>query len=76
MSKADEMFKKIGYKIDEDEERITVYKTNCADSKIYICVFHNTEDSRFKLKFYEQYCSIKLLQAINKKCEELGWLDE
>jgi len=44
--------------------------------RIYLCVFYNTNDERFRLKIYEQYMNIKLLQAINKKCQELGWLKE
>lgn len=74
MSEADRLFKKLGYGIDKNEDRIVVYKTNCADSKIYLCVFNNTEDNRFKLKFYEQYCSMDFLRAINLKVKELGWI--
>lgn len=74
MSEADKLFEKLGYEIDKNEDRMVVYKTNCADSKIYLCVFHNTEDTRFKLKFYEQYCSMNLLHAINLKVKELGWI--
>lgn len=70
---ADKMFEELGYKIDKDENRTVIYKTNCADMRIYLCVFYNTNDERFRLKIYEQYMNIKLLQAINKKVEELGW---
>lgn len=73
---ADKMFEELGYKIDKDENRTVIYKTNCADMRIYLCVFYNTNDERFRLKIYEQYMNIKLLQAINKKCQELGWLKE
>lgn len=73
---ADEMFEKLGYKIDKDENRTVIYKTNCADMRIYLCVFYNTSDARFKFKLFEQYCDMKLLQAINKKCQELGWIKE
>lgn len=38
------------------------------------CVFYNTDDKHFRLKLHEQYIGIKLLQAINKKCQELGWI--
>jgi len=71
---ADEMFEELEYKIDRDEQRIVIYKTNCTGSMIYLCVFYNTDDERFRLKIYEQYMNIKLLQAINKKCQELGWI--
>lgn len=76
MSKADEMFKKLGYLIEKNEDRTVIYKTNCADSKIYVCVFFNTDETKFRLKLYEQYYSIELLQAINEKCKELKWIDE
>lgn len=71
---ADELFKELGYQIDRDEYRTVVYKTNRAGSMIYLCVFYNTNDESFRLKIYEQYMNIKLLQAINKKCQELGWV--
>lgn len=71
---ADEMFEELGCQIDRDEYRTVVYKTNRAGSIIYLCVFYNTNDERFRLKTYEQYMNIKLLQAINKKVEELGWI--
>lgn len=69
---ADEMFEELGCQIDRDEYRTVVYKTNRAGSMIYLCVFYNTNDERFRLKIYEQYMNIKLLQAINKKVEEFG----
>lgn len=72
---ADEMFEELGCQIDRDEYRTVVYKTNRAGSMIYLCVFYNTDDKHFRLKIHEQYIDIKLLQAINKKCEELGWLE-
>lgn len=71
MSKADEMFKELGYKIDANAERMVIYETNITDTQIYSCVFHNTTDARFRLKLYEQYCSLELLQAIYEKCKEL-----
>lgn len=73
---ADEMFEELGYKIEKDKYRTVVYKTNRANSMIYLCVFYNTDNKHFRLKIYEQYIDIKLLQAINKKCQELGWLKE
>lgn len=75
LSEADKMFEDLDLLIDENEERIVVYKTNCTGVKIYICVFYNTEDPRFRLKLYEQYCRIELLQAISKKMEELYCID-
>ena len=71
MSKADEMFKELGYEIDKDENRTVIYKTNCTETKIYLCVFYNTLDTRFRFKLYEQYCDMELLKAINEKVKEL-----
>ena len=73
---AEEMFEELGYKIDEDDERLLIYDTNITDRWIYKVVFFKNADSKFRLKIYEQYMSMYLLQAINKKCQELGWLSE
>lgn len=71
---ADEMFEELGYvlKIDNEEEII------------YLCIGNEDLDIRFFKKYkviagtptYYYFCDIPLLQAINKKCKELGWLDE
>lgn len=71
MSKADEMFEKLGYeKVLETEHHIQYAK-----EEYYICfnVFHKTvtkiEDNVFNGKI-----TLQELQAINEKCKELGWL--
>ena len=70
---AKEMLKKLGYKLDENNERLLIYQTNISDTWIYKVVFYKNANDKFKLKIYEQYMPIKLLQAINKQIEELGW---
>ena len=71
MSKADEMFENLGLKIDDDEDRIVIYDTNIADVKIYKVVFNKNAEGKFRLKIYEQYMDLKMLQAINEKVKEL-----
>lgn len=71
MSKADEMFEKLGYGkyedlrkihyIDKDTQRIILNK----DTKKFYKEGHD----------YVDYISMQELQAINKKCQELGWLE-
>ena len=83
MSKADEMFKELGYEKEEDKYRIAYYlKKNFTHfiviKKIYlykiekdICMeqWNITEG-------IEISCNIGMqeLQAINLKCKELGWV--
>lgn len=66
---AREMFKKLGYELALDHysmAAIMVYRKDLeyiyfdADKKIYI----------------RGFIDMKLLQAINQQCKELGWLDE
>ena len=70
---AKEMFEKLDYKVNGDEYKIIIYKTNVTGAMLYSCVFYNTNNKKFRLKIYEQYMSLELLQAINKQIEELGW---
>lgn len=74
MSKADEMFEKLGY--------IEKFKNYCEDEMYRKESSHQVEKS---IKFYNYDKSIKIypfkinmqeLQAINEKVKELEWLDE
>ena len=64
----DEMFKNLGYMIDEDENRVIF------DNREINIIFDketrtiNTDES---ITF-----NMQELKAINKKCKELGWIDE
>lgn len=79
MSKADEMFEKLGYdvylekSINSKETTDIFYKTN-SESKKYI---HFDLIDRCFLKYvkYGSAISIKELQAIHEKCKELGWIE-
>lgn len=68
MSEAYKMFKKLGYMIDEDEQRVIF-----DDREINIIFDKKTKtvNTDYAITF-----NILELQAINKKCKELGWLDE
>lgn len=66
---ADEMFKEIGYKklVGETTEVFTLSRANknIAFSKLI---------SRIRIYGKYDFIDIQELQAINKKCEELGWI--
>ena len=72
---ADEMFKKLKYEKSFTEvDNIKYYKDD--DNVIYFVITHRTFH---KTGEYDGMCdaiTIQELQAINKKCQELGWLDE
>lgn len=67
---ADEMFEELGYK-EEVKYREKVYEK---DDKII--TFNLEKKNIICNNFYDGYESINMqeLQAINKKCEELGWI--
>jgi len=66
MSKADEKFKKLGYKIEiEDEISFTLGNRERAD---YITFMKET-----KTLMLSANITIQELQAINEKVKELGW---
>lgn len=70
---AKEMFKKIGYKeIENNAEEITYegkIKINDWERELSSITFWLNE----KLLDFDNYIDVKLLQAINKQVEELGW---
>ena len=73
---ADELFKELGYEKNEDirTDLGCVYHIR-VKHYVYIefpkIIFHNKSKS---ISIQKDYISIKELQAINKKCQELGWL--
>lgn len=76
MSKADKMFEKLGYKKYETKD-IIQYIFDGADTIIfekplkYIKLYVWNDGARELAKSI----NMQELQAINKKCEELGWLE-
>ena len=78
MSKADEMFKELGYeKVSDIRENTGYVYVKREKNSIYYeypkIIFHN----KFKkLTIQNDYLSMQELQAIKEKVKELGWLDE
>lgn len=90
MSKADEMFKKLGYKL-------ICSHINPENSTNYQFIYENKQNNPTTIEFnkseifgeeifitqkelfsniYDKRLSLSILQAINEKVKELGWLDE
>ena len=66
MSEADKLFEELGYMIDENENR-TIY-----DNRNINIIF----DKETKTINTDEAITFNMqeLKAINKKCEELGWI--
>lgn len=74
--KAKEMFKKLGYRISTDIDMIK-YSKKLDDTFYWIEVIFDLLEKEIVLddNGYEAYIiTCALLKAINKQCEELGWL--
>lgn len=83
MSEADKVFEELGYeKIVEREYK----ESESEDEAITGFILYRNEIKNLEISFWnnrtiskennydhESYLTIKELQAINKKCEELGW---
>lgn len=84
MSKADEMFKKLGFKVNKKpdcQEYLLFYvrENKLGEDEPYeYIVFHKdkTITPICNDRKYVIGLEIELLQAINEKCKELGWVDE
>lgn len=87
---ADEMFEKLGYALEDEKICPHSYKymkrkdftvkeiviEKCS-KMIDICYYHiNTDGKMESIICIEHYLSMQELQAINKKCQELGWIKE
>ena len=75
MSKADEMFKKLGYGIDIDNFSNLIY-LNKNDKEIRFWKREKCVEVSIRPIEYEansMYFNMKELQAINEKVKELGW---
>lgn len=71
---ADEMFEELGYKKQYENESIYYYMD--IDLKDNYIVFETGYKSFAKISCYHDAGDITMqeLQAINKKCQELGWI--
>ena len=73
MSEADKMFEELGYKKTITQLKDLKYYKD--DDNVFIFALKNK--GFYKSGEYDGMCdniSMQELQAINKKCEELGWL--
>lgn len=84
MSEADKLFEELGYKKIEDKHNIDfnkLYKFNNGDKineKIRFCKldkYVHIENYNYDSGItFGKYLDMQELKAINKKCEELGWI--
>ena len=65
MSKADEMFEKLGYMLKYETDRLVKYSRGLDN----IIFYKNVEGVYSNTTLLS-----KQLQAINEKCKELGWI--
>ncbi len=77
MIEANEMFRSLGYKIDERKDYIVYFK--CLkfgrENQIEFNFKFKTIEKRRIPKLEPLPIGLKELQAINKKCQELGWIE-
>ena len=66
MSKANEMFEKLGYKLEESKSNIFIID----DIENIAITIHKLSKL---IRFYKMTISKDELQAINQKVKELGW---
>ena len=71
---ADELFEELGYEKVRDDERFIKYRK--PHDNDYIVIDKETKDfiKNFDFAYWKAF-NMQELQAINKKCQELGWLD-
>ena len=67
---ADEMFEKLGYVKDETGDKIIYQKNNHE-----ICFYLYRHNFDCGCGIGREFITMQELQAINKKCEELGWIE-
>ena len=76
MSEADKIFEELGYeKIEDNRTDIACiyvnYKKYSMFTTIVRVIFHYKTK---KITVANEYMTMQELKAINKKCEELGWI--
>ncbi len=66
------MFEQLGYKLIENSDKFLIYQ-EMGNEDLYI-EFYKKDKTISGLPTYDYFLNIDLLKAINKQCEELGWL--
>lgn len=74
MSKADEMFKELGYKrlSKKYNKNMILYENENMLKDYKIIIYFSLTDKKIQFSPYYRY-SMQELQAINEKVKELGW---
>lgn len=74
MSKADKMFEELGYEVSNSEfvEELNTTTNTIVDNGYIKIIFYNNKTMSIDA---DDILNMQELQAINKKCQELGWLD-
>lgn len=72
MSKADDMFKELGYDDKKEDEEKIIYQ-DIGNEDIYI-KFYKPYKVIMGMPTYDYFLDMPILKAINKKCKELGWI--
>ena len=73
MSKADEMFEKLGYEIKEHKPMFDNNFIDIFNKKIHKIIRFTKGEKTIEI-YGMPKLSMQELQAINEKCKELGWL--
>ena len=74
---ADEMFEELGYETSEKLKNGIVYLKEEEDEDIEISfIDYDDYGKTVEVDKFSNLITMQELQAINKKCKELGWLDE
>lgn len=74
MSKADEMFEELGYKVSNSEfvEELNTTTNTVIDNGYIKIIFYNNKTISIDA---DDIMNVQEIQAINEKCKELGWLE-
>ena len=81
MSEADKMLEELGYKFEKENDEFIIYKKDDENCYPYHIKLSFNKKTKTVVKYCELYpdriwLTMQELQAINKKCKELGWLNE
>ena len=77
MSEADKLFEELGYNISEKLKNGIVYlkETDEEDMEISFIDYDDYGET-VEVDKFNRLITMQELKAINKKCKELGWLEE
>ena len=76
MSEADKMFEELGYVIDSTYYQFEHHIVYCKNSTRIDFDISRVTVYKYDIGGYNSSMSMQELKAINKKCEELGWIEE